>query len=1221
MQRLKLIGFFLFLFLSQCLHSQTRLFKEFENPSAEFSILPFWAWNGTLKEPELKRQIDMMLEKGIDGAFMHARKGIEKEYNTETTYFSEGWWNAVDATLRYSKEKNFHPCLYDEDKWPSGSAGGRTVASNPKEFAKKGLKYTRKDFTVSDAKMRITLNKSKVFKQFAVRLTGENSFVRSSQTDLSNIKDSCWDIPNGKWAIITFSAIKEPGQIDYLNSAAVASFIQITHEAYYSRFAKYFGSTIPGVFFDEISFNIKKEEALSWTNDFDKTFKQHFGYDILNELPSLILESEKSLTSSFDYFSELSSRYDKAWFIQYADWCSKHKIWLTGHTLEEYDKYKNEGNFFRTISRLQRPSTDNEDFRRTYPRKIGWYKPKQISSVAHIYGRQRVGAEAMGGGGYMITPEEYKYGFASLGVLGINFFIPHMLKYSLDNVGANEDWPPSWFYTNPYWKYFKPLADYGKRVSYMVSQGNHICHVAILYPTEEQWAAGYVGEISGTEYTKLQEVLLLNQIDYDIISPDVLLSSTIKDSKINISKEDYQILIIPPMSVMSTDVARKIEKFRQSGGKVIATGEIPKFDPRGKDKELQQTINVLFDSSNVKRAYRIKDLKGLSEIINKQITKEVEVISGSKSDLRFHQRQTDDKAMHFLLMNESTSQNYFVISIPDYGKPYKMNIETGESQEVTNYSSDGNRLYFSFDFKPREAFFLAFEKGKAGDQKMMIGETSLKDASIDFKQGKPFIKGLGNANEPQFAEVMNLNRQSELIKLPATSTLGNLALNNSWTFMPFNTEEVDKWTDQIVRDTIDIPIMKFFTDINSSGTNFANPNMDDSYWPTIKIADKFNPEKGGERYLSTWNSYRIIHNTRDFRSKTLGGSDVVFRKTFHLSAKPLQANMKITADPSYELEINGSSVGRDSLFQTIDNYDISKFLKPGENQILVKVPYHNGLIAEGDIHTSKEIVHLNTNDSWSVKEDYARTWDKAFMVGKPPLGDWSSIRFDAQKQPFPIDAWYRQVLPTGTYELLLSSDTGTYEYYLNGVSVTPANGKLTIPEKDKGQKIVLAVKARFQKLSDGLSKPVRAVVNPVAVTLNNWASYGLGWFSGRGIYTHEFKLTKAYFDSDLTLILDPGKINWFAEIWINHKLVRYCPWGEFPSDITKYVKEGNNTVSIIVSNLSANKEFWDVPDAVLSNCVSRWWHNGATERESGCLESGLMGPVQIKPQSKFEKQF
>ena len=111
----------------------------FRNPPPEYSLLPFWSWNGTLKPEKLKWQIDQMMEKGIYGAFLHARAGLDE---SETPYFSDGFWNAVDTTIHYSASKGFLACLYDEDKWPSGSAGGRTVASNPEEYVKKALSYT-----------------------------------------------------------------------------------------------------------------------------------------------------------------------------------------------------------------------------------------------------------------------------------------------------------------------------------------------------------------------------------------------------------------------------------------------------------------------------------------------------------------------------------------------------------------------------------------------------------------------------------------------------------------------------------------------------------------------------------------------------------------------------------------------------------------------------------------------------------------------------------------------------------------------------------------------------------------------------------------------------------------------------------------------------------------------------------------------------------------------
>ena len=51
------------------------LANNFKNPPAEYSMLPFWSWNGTLKTDKLIWQLDQMLDKGIYGAFLHVRAG------------------------------------------------------------------------------------------------------------------------------------------------------------------------------------------------------------------------------------------------------------------------------------------------------------------------------------------------------------------------------------------------------------------------------------------------------------------------------------------------------------------------------------------------------------------------------------------------------------------------------------------------------------------------------------------------------------------------------------------------------------------------------------------------------------------------------------------------------------------------------------------------------------------------------------------------------------------------------------------------------------------------------------------------------------------------------------------------------------------------------------------------------------------------------------------
>ena len=761
----------------------------------------------------------------------------------------------------------------------------------------------------------------------------------------------------------------------------------------------------------------------------------------------------------------------------------------------------------------------------------------------------------------------------------------------------------------------------------MNSQGHHKCHVALLYPKEEQWAAGYSGNISSTGYTKIQEALLFNQFDYDIISPDVLLQAEIGDGKISIQKEEYDLLLLPPMKVMSVELAQKLNQYFCEGGKIVSMTELPSQSVHGKDKELIQLLNEIFEKSGTKKndnevgkkgaSFFVSDVNSVIDIISKNTSHEIEVISGAKNALRFHQRQNKNE-VQYLVLNESTTPNSFELSFPNYGQPYKLNIETGEIEKVSNFLMKEGRIYFSFTFQPREAFYLVFKPEKIEPRDILIGETTLSSAEVISINGSNILTGWGNASKKQFAQIIYPDNSRKAIELNSQNSPDPVYLSPNWNFMAFNTEFKERWTDQVSCDTIDIPVMKFYTNYNHIPDEYSNPGYDDTFWPTVKIYDKFSKEQGGARYFSTWNSSRIVYFDRSRHLQPLGGNDVEFRKNFRITAKPLSAKIKLTAEPLYELVINGETVIADTVFQTAEQVDISSFMKVGDNQIIVKVPQHKGLILEGDVITSLEVVHLNTNDSWEVKDNSKNQWTSAFIHSRPPLGGWNRIEI-APDFNFPVDCWYRQTLPVCTAELLIPMDTGSFEYYLNGKNILPENGKIYIPNNMIGRTNYLAIKTTFHKNTDGLKFPIKAVLHPVNVDLADWSEYGLSWFSGRGIYTQKVQLDKNYFNKGLKLMLNLGKLNWFAEVWINHQLVKFFPWGEFSIDVTKYVTTGENEISVIVSNLTANKEYWDVPDAVLDRASSRWWHNGATDREKDKLQSGLFGPIQIVPFTFFEK--
>ena len=98
--------------------SDAALVASFEEPSAEWRGKPFWSWNGKLEKDELLRQVGVFKDMGFGGYFMHSRVGLDTEY------LGEEWFDMVNAVSDEGMRLGMQNYLYDEDRWPSGTAGG-----------------------------------------------------------------------------------------------------------------------------------------------------------------------------------------------------------------------------------------------------------------------------------------------------------------------------------------------------------------------------------------------------------------------------------------------------------------------------------------------------------------------------------------------------------------------------------------------------------------------------------------------------------------------------------------------------------------------------------------------------------------------------------------------------------------------------------------------------------------------------------------------------------------------------------------------------------------------------------------------------------------------------------------------------------------------------------------------------------------------------------------
>ena len=100
---------------------------------AAFRSAPFWAWNGKLAPEEVRRQIRVMHDMGMGGFFMHSRAGLATEY------LGPEWFDCIRAAADEARKLGMKAFLYDEDRWPSGCAGG--LVTQEKRFRMRCLEY------------------------------------------------------------------------------------------------------------------------------------------------------------------------------------------------------------------------------------------------------------------------------------------------------------------------------------------------------------------------------------------------------------------------------------------------------------------------------------------------------------------------------------------------------------------------------------------------------------------------------------------------------------------------------------------------------------------------------------------------------------------------------------------------------------------------------------------------------------------------------------------------------------------------------------------------------------------------------------------------------------------------------------------------------------------------------------------------------------------------
>ncbi|MBM3477572.1 MAG: hypothetical protein FJX75_30255, partial [Armatimonadetes bacterium] len=217
------------------------------DPPAIYRGAPFWSWNSRLDPARLCRQVESMHRAGMGGFFMHSRYGLK------TPYLSDEWFACISACVEKAGELGMKAYLYDEDRWPSGPAGGIVTRANPQfrahyllardprvPIAHAGTGHPSpgpsKEAGSPEDHRVAELGAFRVKRGADGTLEAYEAGEAAGEGELLTF-EVCTEMPTG-WT-------NDGGYLDTMDPEAMGEYMRVTHEEYLKRYGADFGDVIP----------------------------------------------------------------------------------------------------------------------------------------------------------------------------------------------------------------------------------------------------------------------------------------------------------------------------------------------------------------------------------------------------------------------------------------------------------------------------------------------------------------------------------------------------------------------------------------------------------------------------------------------------------------------------------------------------------------------------------------------------------------------------------------------------------------------------------------------------------------------------------------------------------------------------------------------------------------------------------------------------------------
>ena len=645
--------------------------ERFRNPGCEYRATPFWAWNNRLDAHELCWQIEQLKKMGFGGFHMHVRTGMATEY------LSDEYMGIIRQCVDKAEQEDMLAWLYDEDRWPSGAAGG--LVTRQRRFRQCFLVFSRERLP-QDAPLAVfdvSLNPDGTLRGYRPIREGEpvEGFALYATVQLAG--DDPW--------------FNNQAYLNTLDPESVQAFLHTTHDRYYESVGDRFGGRIPAIFTDEPQFSRKetlsfafdtRPVTLPWTHDFPETFRAAYDQDVTAMLPELLwdLPEGKASTLRYHYHDHVAERFAQAFADQCGQWCRAHGIALTGHMMQEPTLESQTGSLgdtMRSYRAFDIPGIDMLCDRREFT------TAKQAQSAARQYGREGMTSELYGVTNWDFDFRGHKLQGDWQAALGVTVRVPHLSWVSM-NGEAKRDYPGTFNYQAPWYQEYGVIEDHFARVATALTRGKALCRVGVIHPVESYWLhwgarenTAAIRDQMDKRFRALTEWLLRGLMDFDFLCESLLPEQTAVDAIVGsgfpVGAMRYDVIVVPPLETIRSTTLERLKRYHEMGGRVIFLEKAPTLMDAVPSDEPQNLYNEC-EQCTFDQVTLLSRLSNLREI-------EVRDASGAAMDSLLYQMREEEGSRWLFLCHAEGPAN------PDIPSHERLTIRLRGQWALTHYDT------------------------------------------------------------------------------------------------------------------------------------------------------------------------------------------------------------------------------------------------------------------------------------------------------------------------------------------------------------------------------------------------------------------------------------------------------------------------------------------------------------------------------------------------------